>query len=484
MKGTRSTLVLLGVLVALGAYIYFVELERLPASETLPNEQLFGTMDADDIQTVVIRGSDGQTSLERRGPAADGEATWQVTDPIDTRADAVEVSTVIASLASVEIRRVVEEGPIADLAPFGLAEPNVEIVFTISDSDVERTLLIGEATPTGADRYAKLGGDDRILLVEEGLESSFDKSTFRLRDKSILDIDTTTVDTLRVETDATTVALSKRDSEWHVVEPWNARGDFSLIEGLVGRLGNGEVLSIAAEGIDEPRSDDDSDTDPYGLEAPSATVTLGAGSATATLLIGNVAATGGRHARDASRPVVFTVDEALADDLTQDAGNLRRKDLFTFRSFNATRLEIDQPGLDVVFEKEAPSLEDDAEDDAAPSDGSDVWVQTAPERLVVVPSEMDDLLSQISNLRGESFVASRSDAGVEDANILATIRVTYGSDEEITERVVMWRIDDNTYAVPGDEPGAAVVNTRAIDDAFDALDTVRQLVGDESEDES
>ena len=40
MRGARSTLILLVVFVALGAYVYLVELERPPTSETPLNESL------------------------------------------------------------------------------------------------------------------------------------------------------------------------------------------------------------------------------------------------------------------------------------------------------------------------------------------------------------------------------------------------------------------------------------------------------------
>ena len=82
---------------------------------------------------------------------------------------------------------------------------------------------------------------------------------------------------------------------------------------------------------------------------------------------------------------------------------------------------------------------------------------------------MDDLLAKLSNLRAESFVASRDGTGF-DAPV-STILVTF--DEDGTqERVVVGRVDDEVFAVNGDEPGAARLNTRAWDDALDALDAL------------
>ena len=82
---------------------------------------------------------------------------------------------------------------------------------------------------------------------------------------------------------------------------------------------------------------------------------------------------------------------------------------------------------------------------------------------------MDDLLAKLSNLRAESFVVSRDGTGL-DAPI-STILVTFDEDSN-QERVVVGRVGDDVFAVSGDEPGAARVNTRAWEDAREALDAL------------
>ena len=145
-------------------------------------------------------------------------------------------------------------------------------------------------------------------------------------------------------------------------------------------------------------------------------------------------------------------------DLERDALEYRRKDLFSFRSFNATRLEIEQPDTTVAFERIA----------ATGDDTETTWTRTEPEAGEIERRDIDDLLSKISNLRASSFVESRNEVALFDANIIATVRVTFG-DEETEESVVFWRNGDDTYAVNGDEPGAGVVDGQSVDDAFDAI---------------
>ena len=82
---------------------------------------------------------------------------------------------------------------------------------------------------------------------------------------------------------------------------------------------------------------------------------------------------------------------------------------------------------------------------------------------------MDVLLRALSDLRADSFVESRQGTGLEAP--LAVITATFGDDGE-EERVRIGRSGDVTYGMHGDEPGAAVVDSTAVDEAFEALDTL------------
>src|SRR5439155_12644715 len=70
-----------------------------------------------------------------------------------------------------------------------------------------------------------------------------------------------------------------------------------------------------------------------------------------TLLVGTKAEDGNFYVRDASRPMIMTAESSLVDDLKKGADDYRRKDIFEFRAYNATRLELTRNGQTVVFEK-------------------------------------------------------------------------------------------------------------------------------------
>ena len=156
---------------------------------------------------------------------------------------------------------------------------------------------------------------------------------------------------------------------------------------------------------------------------------------------------------------MFTVDASLASELEQGVDEYRRKDLFAFRPFNATALEVEREGEAWAFVLEAAEAEEDA----------DTWRRTAPDAGEVERADMDDLLAKLSNLRAESFEPSRDGTGLDAP--AAVVTVTFDDGEQ--EHVTVGRTGDDVFAVSGDEPGAARVNTRSWEDAIEALDPLR-----------
>ena len=61
-----------------------------------------------------------------------------------------------------------------------------------------QTLQIGAKTPTGSDVYAKIAGKPKVFLIPSYIESTFNRKTFDLRDKSALKIDAQKVDSLEI----------------------------------------------------------------------------------------------------------------------------------------------------------------------------------------------------------------------------------------------------------------------------------------------
>ena len=337
-----------------------------------------------------------------------------------------------------------------------MAAPPVSVTFATPDGE-PLTLSVGDETPTGGERYAAIGS--RVILVADFVESTLNRTTFELRDRSILEFTGPDVTSFTVEQGDDTLRFAKADSDWRVVEPLEARADFGLVEAMVGRLGSGEMLAIESESVA------DDALEPFGLDGPRLAATVEVGGESYTLLVGDENPATTVYARDAARDLVFTIDAALVDDLARGADTYRQRDLFDFQPFNAATLTVVRDERTIRFEKGPPAEAAEGEDDDAA--GEDVWRRIEPEPADIERPEMDALLRALSDLRADSFVESRQGTGLDAP--LAAITATFGDDGE-EERVLLGRSGDAAYGLHGDEPGAALLDTAAVDDALDALD--------------
>ena len=308
---------------------------------------------------------------------------------------------------------------------------------------------LGEKTPTGGDLYARLDDGARVFLLPAYLESTFDRGTFDLRDKAVLKIDRTAVDGLQVIAGATPVTFAKRDEKWRLTAPLDVRADYGAVESVLGRVTTAQMKAIVAQ--------EATDLAQYGLQAPAITVHLDAGSARSTLLIGAASPEGPLYAKDASRPMVFTVDATLADDLRKTPADFRPRDLFEFRSFTAQRVEVTRDGATAVLEKKKGDGEQAVE----------TWMQTQP-AAEVGEAKIIDLLSTASNLRAASFVDALP-AGATP--VLAVKAVFDGGARE--ESVTFYRAGEDTYAVRAGDPGAAKLTAGDLDSTLKNLDALK-----------
>lgn len=437
MRGLTSTIVAAVVLAGLVGYIYFVDAKR-PAGGAEEKAKAFAAVEAEKIEELRVTQAGGDTAR-----LVKGEGGWELVEPTKAEADAAEVTSITSNLGSLEVQRVVDEAP-ADLGQYGLDPPRVDVAFRLQGDKDFRHLLLGEKTPAGGDLYAKLQNENRVFLVASYLDTTFNRTPFDLRDKRVLRFDRDKADALEISSGGSTLRFAKKGEAWWLTEPVTARGDFGAIEALVTRLGSVQMQRIVEP---EPK-----DLKEYGLARPAITATVGAGSSRATLALGEVEG-GAVYAKDASRPMVFALEESLATELKKDPADLRRKDVFDFRSFNANRIEIARGGGTMVFEK------------TKDKDGKEIWRTAAGQEADA--AKVEDVLNRFSNLRAASFQQSRPAA-------LATpeVTVTVTFDEGKTETVHFGKAGEEIFADRPDEPGYAAIESTPYQDAVKALDAL------------
>jgi hypothetical protein len=448
MRGLRSTVALAVVLAGLMAYIYFVLLKK-PEGDTETKERVFAALEADKIDEITIKSESGDTTTVRKV-----NGMWQVAAPLTVKGDESQITAIASNLSSLDINRVVDENP-GDLKDYGLDSPRVEIEFKASGDKTygnPHRLFIGAKTPTGGDLFARHDADKRLVLIAGYTDSIFNRSTFDLRDKTLVAVDRDKIDSITASAGGKAIELARKGTDWTLVKPTQANADVTAVDGLLSRVQTTQMKSIVTEQATP------ADLKKYGFDKPQGSIALGAGGQTVTLMIGGAAGDGDAYARDPSKPLVATVDAALVKDLQKAPEDYRRKEIFAFRGYSTDRLEFTRDGQTTVFEKTKGQ-------DQTP----DKWRRVSPNAGEPDAMNMDSLIIKLEGLRADSFAESTAKTGLDKPALRVYAKFEDGKKEE---RVSFAKSGNDVYAsIPG-QPGAAKLGAAAFDDVIKALDLV------------
>ena len=447
VRGLTSTLVLVIVLAGLGGYIYFVDSKRpeTGAEGDAAKTKVY-TLEVDKIDEVKLT-YNGETSLLRKSASG-----WAMVEPVQTDADPAEAVSLAQALTNLELVRVLDENP-GDLTPFGLAAPPIAVEF--KGPGVSGSLKLGRKTPTQGELYAQKNGEQAVFLVSSFQETNFSRTPFDLRDKKILKFDREKADAVTLARDGNTMALARTGSDWKVTGPVASRSDYSAIEGLLTRLSTSNMSKLLES--------DARDLAKYGLDKPVMTITVGAGSAKTVLEVGKTE-NQQTYARDASRPIVFSVDTTLQADLIKPFDDYRKKELFELRAFYVTRLRavLDAPGGPKTYELEKVKGE-------KPTD-SDTWKVTrvGGASHTANAEAMDDLLAKLVALKAEAFVDPKIKTGLDKPALV----ISASFDEGKFERVRFGQVGETAFGSREGESVVARIEKASMEAAMQAFDMV------------
>ena len=139
---------------------------------------------------------------------------------------------VVSSAAALTADRVIDEN-VTDLASYGLAPPADEVTVSLKDGKTVK-LLIGDATPTGSDVYAKVDGDPRLFTMISGNKDSLDKASKDLRDKRLMTFDQDKISRVELTAKKQTIEFGRvSQNEWQILKPKPLRADGFQVEELV-----------------------------------------------------------------------------------------------------------------------------------------------------------------------------------------------------------------------------------------------------------
>lgn len=440
----KSTLVVVLLAVVIGGLTWYFEIKHpRKAAETGAAEiqKPAFTFPAANITSLEIERQGQTIKIERRGGG------WQITQPVDTRADKFAVNELANGLASATIERKFTAQP-DKLSLYGLAQPAVVVRVHLKDGS-QHEVQFGGKDFDNADVYARVDNSPDVYLFASNLLTSADKDVDKFRDNSVLDVQSPDVIAVELkDSQGDFLAARAGNNDWQIKKPSESPADTSQIMGMLAQISSGRIVNITQENADNLGK--------YGLQKPALTFTVIDKGATAhTLKVGNK--TGDNYfAQDASRAMIFEIPGGLFKRLDVGMAELRSKALLHVSQSDLTKVEIRNANQTLVAARQG-----------------DKWMVSQPKAQAGKEADPERFLTPLITAQATEIMdhpAAAVVARLAQPAVDATLTDKAGK----TIHVSISQPDgDSVYAKPNTGPEIYKLNKRTLDDLnFQAGDIV------------
>jgi hypothetical protein len=355
----KGTLILLGICLLLGGYVYFYEIKggekRDKAKEA---ENQVWKFESKEIQQIELL-SQGQNITAVR----QGDKDWVLLSPRKLEADSDELNRLANSASNIRRESIVEPNA-TDLARFGLSPARSSMMLKTKGGK-EYAIDFGNNNPTGNSAYAAIPGKKEVFLVSTSVVSTFDKKPDDLRNHQVLSFDQPEVNSLSIKSPKGDLQFTKDGSDrWWIAGTETVAADSPGVRGILNALSMGRIKEFMNDSPDSYQN--------LGLDNPFIDVhlTYGKDKALKHLAIGPQKSSLRRKtpsgpdkfaaeslssdlylAKDESRPDLFFVEKDLVDKLLKTRNDVRDKALASFQRWDVDFISLTNSKGSFTFAK-------------------------------------------------------------------------------------------------------------------------------------
>jgi hypothetical protein len=337
-----------------------------------------------------------------------GESRWNLTTPLEMRADERAVSDLLRNLESLRVTRFVADDVTAEAeAQYGLNEAE-QLTLRLVEQEQPFSLRFGSGCEGhGGERYLSLGGSGTVSCASNDAVEALLLSADQLQDRRLTQRGADELGRVQWGPQDATV-LWRHEGTWRLGgtddEPGPAADD-QAVEALLRTLNENEateVVAAQAAGLDgdEPAADLTLRLYPRDEEESEEVLFL-------RLRQGQLAARRGNEA------VALVVPPSVMEALAGDPARFRQRRLLSHEPDGAQRLEIDGPRGRQVVERQ---------------DGA--WRLTEPVAFAADEVVLRDVVRRLAELEVERFVSSRPAASHGVARPRLRARLSWQADDE------------------------------------------------------
>ena len=334
---SRNLIILAVVVVALGAFIFFVERHQPTTDEAVERaDRVFPELDEDAIETVEIESSHGPIRLSLV------EDEWRMVEPLDWAADPTAVRSLLGAISNLDTERTLSLGEVA-LSDYGLDDPVLGVVL-VDANGVRFALAVGDATPLGSKRAVRRGTDDEIILSADAFVAALDREIDEWRSRDVIDLLEHDLESIEISTVEDRIRVEQINGRWQLIEPLVDLADRDQLQSLISELNTlrvGEFLS------------GDGDPSELGLDPPAFRVVLKpkGGETTTTLELSASEEGAGTVVCRRDGVDLFQVSDSIVTRLSKAPVLWRSDKVWPFSTWDAAKIELMGSAGEVVLDR-------------------------------------------------------------------------------------------------------------------------------------
>ena len=462
---TKTTLLLLTAVVALGVYIKFYESKRPNTVAARQQAERMVNLDREKLDRIVIQNGDDKIELRRQ------DRKWRIEAPFKDQADSGAIENFLADLDGWQKYDTIPAKEIAKdksrLDEFGLSKAKLRL--KLLGKEMPPEIVFGSDAAFEGKMYVRFEGTNDVFLAAQTVRTDISKKPEEFRDKKLTDLTTAQVTRALLKTAVGEMELEKKADHWEIVKPLRARGDNQKIGDLLAQITTSRIEQFVAE--------DRGDLRPYGLAEPRGSITLftaddksagptesSRGGQGQMLQIGGVPenAKDQVYVRFTARNAVYTLPKKIEEVLATKPSDLRDRHLVRIDTNILDRITIDSAGKGkTVLARQGES-----------------WTIASRNNQPANSGEVNRLLDLLKNEQVTKFVEDvASDLpkyGLDKPQLQLTLS-SFASEntaetaagEHPFATIAFGKTDgDNVYARLGDEPFVVAVRRSLLDNIF------------------
>ncbi len=416
------------------------DLTKAPADFRTRNALKFAPEQVTEVSLSVAGEEEIRCQLESEG-------NWQMAAPIDVKADAKEIRSILDALHRLKVMEFVKDGA-ADLMEFGLEPPRIRV--SVQQEDGSQELLVGSDISDTSRIYVKPGAFDAIYAVNREIVSTLNKSVFDLRDKRVIDFQRTATDRFEIQRrgEAKIVCAKDLKGEWHIEEPVALKADAKVVDDILFGVDSLKAVEFAEEQPAGLRR--------YGLESPSLQVSFFTPDTEPAVLLIGKSIGDGRYAKARNAERIALVRGNVPELLGSGVAGLRDKQVLEFEGEDAFKLALRHGDVQLALQKQGVN-----------------WRLVSPVQEDAKNGAVNRVIRRLAGLRADKYLA-----------LAPSLIVTRLNKPEVQATITLNNLKEHTLQVgAANGSGQRFARLRAAPDTVflvepSIVDELRQTVAD------